>query len=798
MVDSVKGSPTLWKRVLEWRPTLPQHQLCHHTTFDAVILSDDSNHDYVLTRCISSLQQISVSIPYSDRVNHFSDIIRDSSNDVIRVVVIVRGSMTQLYACEVDVLRLEHHMCTSGVIPQHVAVVNMLIEQLKVSRHCRNLKASPCPSQQDASPNCPPHLFETQMQSLMWMKSVEQRVETCANILSYDNVLEFGQCSWKLDISYRWFVDKDARTSQNRLCYNGALLSDVIGSGKTATFLQMVTDTPGPHIDDPFECHTTLVIIPSHLSLHWKNEALKFARRLKVLCVTERMPAECSTLEAMRTYDVIITTLQFLKGSRYCSLISDMMAQLDLVYSQTCFQACMTCARARKLTPSDLPPVFEMLKFRRVVYDESHEVVKVRGAIDRLRMLRSTIRWGITATPEITYDQARLIVVNDDVLLDCGALKCIEDNLVRMTTFKHDVEIRHVVHYVALSAYEHIMLQTFPETSVEEVMQICLACVACETYTNSLAATVLYVNDTLVTSTSAVHERLQLAERQLVAMSKTLDEERERLKICLNLDVGTEKNARVSAIRQSMRTLTRRVSTFGAEVDRLRTKLNTQQRCYSYLQQRLGAADECDMCPICYSSPATHITECGHLFCRDCLNVCYDLYARCALCRTSLTRTGTRVERDSVESSKMTKIMQFVREEHARGERVIVFSQYKRSLRILRVGLSDMNHVYALHGVPTMKEKAIAKFCGNEGSILLLTWDENCAGLSLECCKVVVLMHPYCTDESSIHEREQQAIGRVVRIGCSGTVMVHHFVADCAAEKKLWSRTHSDSSCISL
>ncbi|KAI8033596.1 hypothetical protein M5D96_013646 [Drosophila gunungcola] len=44
------------------------------------------------------------------------------------------------------------------------------------------------------------------------------------------------------------------------------------------------------------------------------------------------------------------------------------------------------------------------------------------------------------------------------------------------------------------------------------------------------------------------------------------------------------------------------------------------------------------VCPICYEPPVRKvITNCGHLFCQECLNTALQTNLRCPLCKTEVT-----------------------------------------------------------------------------------------------------------------------------------------------------------------
>ena len=89
----------------------------------------------------------------------------------------------------------------------------------------------------------------------------------------------------------------------------GGILADDMGLGKTIQILSVLMRT----IIDEKRKTASLVVAPSSLTLHWKNEAEKFAKDLKILIINGTAEVRKEKIKQIKKYDLIITSYDLLK-----------------------------------------------------------------------------------------------------------------------------------------------------------------------------------------------------------------------------------------------------------------------------------------------------------------------------------------------------------------------------------------------------------------------------------------------------------------------------------------------------
>ena len=144
--------------------------------------------------------------------------------------------------------------------------------------------------------------------------------------------------------------------------------------------------------------------------------------------------------------------------------------------------------------------------------------------------------------------------------------------------------------------------------------------------------------------------------------------------------------------------------------------------------------------------------------------------------RRHLRRLLLLAQRASAAESKRSALKRFIRRV---GEPVVVFTEYRDTLRELAATLSDIDAV-ELHGGLTAHERghALARFTEGDARVLLAT-DTASEGLNLHhrCRTVVNLELPWTP------LRLEQRAGRVDRIGQSRTVHIVRFVGTGTVEE---------------
>jgi DNA repair protein RAD5 len=228
-----------------------------------------------------------------------------------------------------------------------------------------------------------------------------------------------------------------------------------------------------------------------------------------------------------------------------------------------------------------------------------------------------------------------------------------------------------------------------------------------------------------------------------------------------------------------------------------------------------GGGVATDECPICLEPlDDTIVTQCAHQFCRECILALLShvrTTAPCPLCREPVTRQSlmtlprqSRFEQDLNDDTKWrssAKIDALLDElqrapcdagpqgppaSDASTGKSIVFSQWTGMLDLVEVAMNKslrgLRYV-RLDGSMTVEERrqVMHRFRDDRRTrVLLLSLRAGCVGLNLTTASRVFLLDPWWNTAL-----EEQAIGRVHRIGQTRPVEVVRFVVQGTVEERM-------------
>lgn len=233
----------------------------------------------------------------------------------------------------------------------------------------------------------------------------------------------------------------------------GGILADKIGYGKTATTIALLDSTlrhplpDVPAIDRGrfIPAKGTLVIVPSNLLDQWLNEVSKFvwdgntlrgqmkhgwspnACPVKVFAMTNVTPLTRVTAGQLAEADLILCSYRLLFSSVYVSrrneltgrghgVASARLAELAeqtrrLLAGETSMRSGRKGEQHTRKWAELAFPVLEMFFWRRVVFDEFHELEGFDSLQQNsLQHLRSHSRWGLTGTPPVNSNAGAIFM----------------------------------------------------------------------------------------------------------------------------------------------------------------------------------------------------------------------------------------------------------------------------------------------------------------------------------------------------------------------------------------------------
>ncbi len=218
--------------------------------------------------------------------------------------------------------------------------------------------------------------------------------------------------------------------------------------------------------------------------------------------------------------------------------------------------------------------------------------------------------------------------------------------------------------------------------------------------------------------------------------------------------------------------------------------------------------DDEEVCGICLDDiPEDNIgvTNCGHIFCYDCLKLTVSKYHSCPYCKKKLSDKEIYVlsyekkkkdqqisqeEKNKAElvneiGTKLANLITYLRES---GEHVIIFSQWDDLLR--RVGRilkeNNISNVFC-RGNCYQRDKAIREFNeDNKIKVIMLSSDSTAAGTNLTKASQVIFIDPIYGDYEYRKGQERQAIGRAHRLGQKANIKVVRFIIKDTIEEEIY------------
>ncbi|VAI55354.1 unnamed protein product [Triticum turgidum subsp. durum] len=202
-------------------------------------------------------------------------------------------------------------------------------------------------------------------------------------------------------------------------------------------------------------------------------------------------------------------------------------------------------------------------------------------------------------------------------------------------------------------------------------------------------------------------------------------------------------------------------------------------------------------CPICLEAfEDAVLTPCAHRLCRECILSSWQSPAAglCPVCRKSMTKqdlitapTNSRfqidVEKNWVESSKISFLLEELESLRSSGAKSIVFSQWTAFLDLLEIPLSRHGISFTrLDGTLNLqqREKVIREFSEDKRIlVLLMSLKAGGVGINLTAASNAFVMDPWWNPAV-----EEQAVMRIHRIGQTKSVSIKRFIVKVLLRKE--------------
>jgi len=602
-------------------------------------------------------------------------------------------------------------------------------------------------------------------------------------------------------------------------------------------FRKYITYGPANDTDldaKPFiKTNASLIICKNQLCDQWVQEYYdKFHNTHRILLVVTYDQYTNITLADLLFSDIVIISYEFLSNKRYLQNIEQCGNNLLSTYLDSYDKA-----DNNKLLNTKIFNCFSMFYWRRVVYDEAHEIPL---SLLQKFTLSSKYKWCITGTPFVhkTYSFLKLMSYNTDY----NSISKFHNNTTNMTSFSTNTLIqlglengdiinkckflfrRNTKDSVILERDKNIINEftnLLEFTSQERSIYDGYVSGARGNYINFLIRL-------------CCHPELNEDTREMIKNCKTFDEIHNCLLNYNKRQIDIEEK-RIKNIESDIKDYEDQLQTnmsdeeeaIRLQINILKRKLTTSKknyesisRTYNYLKSRLENLQNSDTCPICLDEIDINnlsITKCGHKFCWDCLyqthkaKESFSATIKCPSCNTLMSNKEIFLLKNSepvsksdneltsiiqtVKSTKIGNIIYFLKTALQNDNKVILFSQWDELLHKVGGILSEQNiKLVYCNGSVYQRKRAINSFYKDPNiNLIMLSSKNSASGINLTIANKIIFLEPIYGKEEYRKNIEYQAIGRADRLGQTRPIGIYRFIIKDTIEQDIYNNCIDDS-----
>jgi|UniRef100_A0A6C0IT07 SNF2 family DNA or RNA helicase len=665
-------------------------------------------------------------------------------------------------------------------------------------------------------PNFKVNLFEYQKKSIAKMLAIEKGEAdlTC----EYNYNIPFGEVNINFNPHKGTADDSECKII---IKTKGGILADDMGLGKTITSLAVVALNPSTYTEEYKDgliySNATLIVCPSHLAKQWEDEVKKVFPTANIIKLLTKNSHVKLTYKEIHDADIIIVTQQFLMNFKYYPMINYKPCTPSSIVTKNRFADLKTVLQNWVTNEEDImikeQPNLEHFSFHRLIVDEGHEIFGLqlsntsmsRYMFEWLEQVNSSYNWFISGTPFVNYEGLRKCFDFINLKLyenksgtimntvDFATKTYLVDQVLSNVMIRHrKIDVENQIHipgyeedvvWVKLTELEKGLYQSKKNSSSSDIVlqQLCCHILVSDT-------TSKYFGNTEIDLSSMQDELLKYHEKTIETYEAKLE----------NLD---PTNQAYSMVKKNYQ-----------------TKLSESKYMLTILK-KMGNKEDLDLeqnCSICFdqlNNPS--LTSCGHLFCKDCLDMCLQFKKSCPMCKTDLTGkeiylVDSKKDEDEVVEedvnplikkygSKLGKLISIVRTLVANdNNRIIIFSQWDRMLNLIGKSLCDNGVANSfIKGNVWSRNSAINKFklgkdsTGEDNKVIMLSLSNSASGTNLTEATHIIFVEPINAKNEEVKAVEAQAIGRACRLGQKNKIKVIRILTQNTIEEQIYEKIYS-------
>lgn len=684
-------------------------------------------------------------------------------------------------------------------------------------------------------------LLEYQKKSVSKMISIENNSSEMK--LNYKYTIDFGD---KLKISYDpkrrvYLSNDDTNKYEILVSTKGGILADEMGLGKTITSLALVAlnpsrynfdidySNPNNYVKD-FKINTkaTLIVVPAHITKQWVDEFKRVFPKSNVIKLLDKRSHTPLKYKDIIEADAVIVTQQFLMNFKYYPMINYRQCTPSNYGSDERKQALKNVisnwTKTNENIYEKLQPNLEHFNFHRLIVDEGHEIfgLQLTSASmseymsDWLSNCTANYKWFVSGTPFVTFNG----VVNCLKFIDCkflydGAWKNYDS--VLPTGYRY--------HYGDSNTEENSRIFSKKYLIDQLLNNIMIRHREIDTDTNLLGyeEETIWVNltdfekkiyDSKKGSTNTYNDGRKLLQQLCchILATDSIGQLFDNKEVNLNEieDKLIELNKeRIEKYEKKIKLLVQGTTEYFMLKKNYETKIS-ECRYFLNALEKLGSSKESEKeetCSVCLDTIENRvITKCGHMFCKECLDMCLEQRNTCPYCKNDLKGTEIYLadcshKKAEIETtnplvlkygSKLGKLISLARKLVIdENNKIIIFSQWDRMLNLIGVALKENGVSNSfIQGNVHRRNAAINKFKTNnkEDNVIMLSLEKSASGTNLTEATHILFVEPIDCERDEVKAIESQAIARACRIGQDKKIKVIRILTKDTIEEEIYNK----------
>jgi SNF2 family DNA or RNA helicase len=590
----------------------------------------------------------------------------------------------------------------------------------------------------------------------------------------------------------------------------------------------------------------TLVLVPARLCQQWEDEINSYVEpchKIDIIKITTIVQLRNYTYKDLQNADVVIVSYPFLTNRNY-------QTQEDLNLHKVFWHRVIldeghevlfpTCKKVMERTIAQAIYSFRST-YRWCVTGDP--LAHTRTGFEGILMFLANIEYGQTKNGLLQTMESKTI----NHILD----RYFRRNTKASTKAQIIIPgIKEVVKYLTFSKTEKAIYDNVPSDDHKRRLQLCTNILISDKDSDIIGGKVVSMEN-INNSMKEHYVKLSLEIEESIADTIRVYDEWKQAFPGMLKEI-TDKIKKVEALMLSGIKLTDEEITAYEDLKDQKTKLHNRDRYRekSTKEKMLKLCDElrdtqnqikiftelnaanfrdkpCQVCgeKIVKENPLC-LYPCGHMNCAGCIELIFNskTNSNCPFCRKSVTRNAIQSINSEKEEklvgqdkdkekqkqeevankdpildrwgTKMSYLIQYLKDVLKNEEtRVILFSQWNQMLEMVSMVLAEsrIQHVFCKGNVH-MITKSISKFKTDPSIRVIMLSSESCSsGNNLTEATNIILLDTPNTDKEAALAIENQAIGRLVRLGQARTVEVVRMIMKDTVEEEYYRRNHCDS-----